>query len=71
MIEVRCDHGDMDMHIKGDIPELCADMMTIINAVWHSIFEDNTISATFFRTYMEQNIGNAFVLMSKEVEEDE
>ena len=68
MLKVSCNRGDMEIKMKGDVAEIGADILTIINSVYRSLAEDDVISAKMFSMMIITNIYHAFI---REGEDDE
>lgn len=62
MIDIKCDHGDIEAEINGDVAELSADMLTMIHSVYSRLFEESTLNAMLFRACMEERIQDAFII---------
>ena len=69
MLKASCNKGDVEIAIKGDIVETCADILTIINSIYTEIFKDDIIEATFFRDCVEGNIKDSFVIIEEKKDE--
>lgn len=68
MLKASCNRGDMEISMKGDVAEIGADILTIINSVYKSLAEDDVISAEMFSMMIIANIYHAFIM---EGEKDE
>ena len=69
MLKASCNKGDVEITVKGDIVEKCADILTIINSIYTEIFKDDIIEATFFRDFIEDNITDSFVIIEEKKDE--
>lgn len=71
MIKAKCDKGDVSISIRGGLPELCADTLTIVQAVYETLKEEDMIAATLFRDVIEAGISKGFEIYREEDKEDE
>ena len=69
MLKASCNKGDVEVRIKGDVVETCADILTIINSIYTEIFKDDIIEATFFRDCVEGNISDSFIIREENTDE--
>ena len=60
MIEAKCNKGDVEIHIKGDMVELSAETITLINAIYEGLFDEDVMGATVYRDFIENFISTAF-----------
>lgn len=67
MVELKCNRGNTETTLHGDIAEIGADMLTLLHVVFRRIFEDNTMGAMTFRACIEANIEDAFTLTDAEI----
>lgn len=71
MLKVKCDHGDMEVTMKGDLSEICADVLTIINTVYNGILEDSILDGAMFKHVITTELKNALVEQNKDISEME
>ena len=60
MIKASCNGGDTEISINGNLPELCADVLTIINSIYKAICEEDEASGMMFKVGIETEISHAF-----------
>lgn len=60
MLKAKCDRGETEITMKGTLPELCADALTIIHAVHSDMAEDDMLSAEVFKQMIIGSIDKAF-----------
>lgn len=68
MLKVSCNRGDMEISMKGDVAEIGADMLTIINSVYNSLAEDDVMSATMFSVMIVTNMHHALTMKGEDDE---
>ena len=61
MIKASCDKGDMEITLNGDLSELYADTLTILNTIYTTLADDNLMCATLYRDLIERSISSAFI----------
>jgi len=49
MLKIKANKGDMDIEVKGTVPELAADTLCIVQSIYQSLFEDSPMDAVMFR----------------------
>lgn len=62
MIKVSCDKGSVSLHMEGTVPEISADAMTMLSAIYESVFKQDIIQALIFREIVEEHIQDVFVI---------
>ena len=68
MVDLKCDHGDVNITINGDVAELGADVLTILHVMFRRIFSESTFEAMLFRTMIEDSLEEAFKLSDEEIQ---
>lgn len=71
MIEVKCNRGEMSLHMNGDVSELCADLMCIIHSVYFAISEEDMIEGLMLRAVIEEHIKDVMSLDNEDFAEFE
>lgn len=71
MIEIKTREGHNEMTVSGNITELCADVLCIVNAIHSAIAEDSEPAAHFMEMIVRENIGDCFNYENEEEEEEE
>lgn len=62
MIKAECNKGAVKLDMSGNIPEIGADVLTLLIAMYQSIFDDDIIKAMIFRQMLEDNFSKIFVV---------
>lgn len=62
MIDYKCKHGHLQLHVHGSTHELCADILTLIHSIHEKMVEDNEDEAEVFKYALGMGIisGEAF-----------
>lgn len=66
MIKASCNKGEMELNLNGDLSELYADTLTILNTIYTALADDNLVCATLYRDMIENSISSAFTYNNKE-----
>lgn len=60
MIDVKCDKGAVTLKLTGDVFDLSADILTIMNSVYKGICEENETMGEIFKLCVLKEVSSVF-----------